>query len=56
MTAYEAGLLANNSNAKKLLLTHFWPEEDKKIYLEEAKEVFSDVELAEENKTLILKK
>ncbi|HJJ19654.1 MAG TPA: MBL fold metallo-hydrolase [Bacilli bacterium] len=56
MTAYDAGLLANNSNAKKLLLIHFWPEEDKKIYLEESKEVFNDVEVAEENKTLILKK
>ena len=31
-------------------------EEDKKIYLEESKEVFNDVEVAEENKTLILKK
>ena len=56
MTAYDAGLLANNSNAKKLLLIHFWPEEDKKIYLEESKEVFNDAEVAEENKTLILKK
>ena len=56
MTAYDAGLLANNSNAKKLLLIHFWPEEDKKIYLKESKEVFNNVEVAEENKTLILKK
>ena len=53
----ESSLLRRyNSNAKKLLLIHFWPEEDKKIYLEESKEVFNDVEVAEENKTLILKK
>ena len=56
MTAYDAGLLASKSSAKKLLLTHFWPEEDKSLYLEEAKEVFSNVEVAEEDKTLIIKK
>ena len=38
MTAYDAGILASKSNAQKLLLTHFWPEEDKRLYLEEAKQ------------------
>lgn len=56
MTAYNAGLLANLSKTKKLLLTHFWPEEDKNLYLEEAKESFSFSEVAEENKQLILHK
>ena len=54
MTAYEAGILANKSKAQKLLLTHFWPEEDKKLYLEEAKQNFENVEVAEEGKKLIL--
>lgn len=54
MTAYEAGILANKSKTQKLLLTHFWPEEDKKLYLEEAKQNFENVEVAEEGKKLIL--
>ena len=56
MRAYDAGILAKESNSKKLLLTHFWPEEDKELYLEEAKEVFENTELAIEGKKLILKK
>lgn len=54
MTAYDAGMLAKYANAKKLLLTHFWPEENKKSYLEEAKEIFKNTEVAEENKKLVL--
>ncbi|MGM9875762.1 MAG: MBL fold metallo-hydrolase [Bacilli bacterium] len=56
MTAYDAGILASKSNAQKLLLTHFWPEEDKKLYLEEAKQNFENVEVAEEGKKLILRR
>lgn len=55
ITAYDAGILANRSNVQKLLLTHFWPEEDKNLYLEEAKQNFQNVEVAEEGKKLILK-
>lgn len=55
MTAYEAGIIASKSNAKKLLLTHFWPEEDKKLYLDEAKSNFNNVEVAEEGKKIILR-
>lgn len=55
-TAYDAGILAREAKAKRLLLTHFWPEEDKNEYLEEAKKVFEDVEIAEESKKLILRK
>ena len=54
MTAYDAGILASKANAKKLLLTHFWPEEEKRLYLEEAKQNFENVEVAEEGKKLIL--
>lgn len=56
MTAYDSGILASKANAKKLLLTHFWPEEDKKLYLDEAKQIFGNVEVAEEGKKMILKK
>lgn len=56
MTAYDSSLLASKSNAQKLLLTHFWPEEDKRLYLEEAQQNFQNVEVAEEGKKLILRK
>ena len=55
-TAGDAGKLANNSNSKKLLLTHFWPEEDKRKYLDEAKKVFKETEVAEEGKILTLRR
>ena len=56
MSSYEAGIIASKSNAKKLLLTHFWPEEDKKSYLDEAKQNFENVEVAEEGKKLVLRR
>ena len=52
MTAYDASILASKSNAQKLLLTHFWPEEEKRLYLEEALQTFQNVEVAEEKKKL----
>lgn len=56
MMAYDAGNLARCANAKKLLLTHFWPEEDKKLYLEEAKEKFLNVDVAIEGQKIILRR
>lgn len=56
ITAYDASILASCSNTDKLLLTHFWPEEDKKLYLEEAKQNFENTEIAEENKKIVLRK
>lgn len=55
MTAFDASILASKSKAKKLLLTHFWPEEDKLLYLEEARKNFKNTEVAEEGKKLILR-
>ncbi len=52
LTAYEAGLLAKEAKVQKLLLTHLWPEEDKSLYLEEAKQVFPNTYLAQEGKNL----
>lgn len=56
LTAYEAGLLVKKANAKKLLLTHFWPEEDKNLYLEEARKVFKNTDIAIEGKIIKLVK
>ena len=54
--AKDAASIAKDANVKKLILTHFWPEIDKNLYLEEAKELFSNTEVAVEGKTLVLKK
>lgn len=48
LTAYDAGLLAKQANVKRLMLTHFWPEEDKNRYVDEAKKVFENTFAAEE--------
>lgn len=56
LTAFNASILASKSNAKKLLLTHFWPEEDKNLYLEEARQNFKNTEVAEEGKKMILRR
>ena len=56
LSAEEAAMIAKKSNVKKLILSHFWPEIDKLDYLEEAKNIFENVEIASENKEYILKK
>ena len=56
LTAYDASILAKESNSKKLLLTHFWPEEDKNSYLNEAMQNFQNVEASHENKKLVLER
>jgi len=48
LTAKEAGVLARISGAKKMILTHFWPEIDKKLYLCEAKQEFENTYVAGE--------
>lgn len=47
LTARECGIVAANAGAKRLLLTHFWPEYDIRECLAEAKENFENVEAAE---------
>lgn len=51
---YEAAEIARKANVKKLILTHFWPETDKSLYVDEAKEIFKNTEYAEENKKIVL--
>lgn len=54
--AYEAAMIARDANVNKLLLTHFWPELDKNLYLKEAKEIFENTSVAEEGKRLVLRR
>ena len=54
--AYEAGKIARDASVKKLLLTHFWPELDKELYVKEAKEYFENTEAAIEGKKLLLRR
>ncbi len=56
MYAWEAGKLAKETRVKKLMLTHFWPIINKKLYVKEAKEYFQDTIAAEEGKKFILRK
>lgn len=56
LTAKQAGMIGKLSNTKQLLLTHFWPEEAKNLYLEEAKLNFKNTQVAEEGKKLVLKR
>jgi len=54
--AYESAMIARDAKVKKLLLTHFWPEIEKDKYLEEAKQYFENVEVAQEGEKLILRR
>lgn len=56
MYAWEAGMLAREAKVKKLMLTHFWPELPKELYVNEAKEYFENTVAAEEGKKLVLKR
>ncbi len=50
LTAKQAGIIAKEAQVKKLILTHFWPEETKNNYYIEAVNEFEDVEIAIEGK------
>ena len=54
--AYEAAKIAKKANVDRLLLTHFWPSIDKQNYVDEAREIFSSTEAAQEGKKLILRR
>ena len=51
---YEAATIAKKASVKTLALTHFWPEIDKKEYVNEAKEIFINTVACEENSEIIL--
>lgn len=52
LSTTEAGLIATKAKVKKMMITHTWPEIDKKIYLKETKKIFKNVIPAVEGKTL----
>lgn len=54
LTAEQAALIAKEANAKSLILTHFWPEEDTNKYLQEAREIFGKTKIAVENDVYFL--
>lgn len=54
LSAGEAGRIAAEAKVRKLLLTHFWYEEDKHEYLNEARRYFDNVNIAEELSTYSL--
>lgn len=54
MTPKEAAAVAKKAQVKKLLLTHFSPDNSPDCYLDEAKDVFEDVECAEMLKQYII--
>ena len=53
-TAEQAAIIAKNSNVKKLILGHFSSRyNDLDLFLNEAKNIFANCELAIENKSFI---
>lgn len=54
LTAEQAGEIAKEAKAKKLILTHFWPNENTQNYLIEAKNVFKNVFIAKEKEKFII--
>ena len=56
LTAKQAGIIANEANVRALMLTHFWPEELPKKYVEEAKSIFPKVIAANEGQIIELPK
>ena len=56
LTAKQAGIIAKQANVDKLVLTHFWPEENLENYLKEAKTIFDNTIIARENMVINLNK
>lgn len=51
LTAKQAGIIAKEAKVKELMLTHFWPEENTRQYLKEAKKEFKRVVIAKEGRS-----
>ncbi|MBN2323633.1 MAG: MBL fold metallo-hydrolase [Spirochaetes bacterium] len=54
MTAKTAARLASEAKVKRLVLTHVWPEYDRKKTLAEAKTIFDDTAVAECGMTIVI--
>jgi len=56
LSAVEAGKYAREAGAKRLVLTHFWPGDDRSVSLVQARKSFAgEITLAEEGTTFDLK-
>ena len=55
LSAIDAGWIARLSNCDKLLLTHFWPEVEKNLYLNEALKEFNNVDICKEGKKVLVR-
>lgn len=56
LTARQAGIIAQEANARKLLLTHFWSEELPEKYEKEAKAIFPKTLAAQEGQMIDVSK
>ena len=54
LTAKQAGVIAKESGVNLLMLTHFWPEEPVKMYVEEAKSEFDKTFSAQEGQCIVI--
>ena len=52
LTAEQTTQIAKQEKVKALKLTHFWPEENIKNYLDEAKKVFNNILLFKEGQVI----
>ena len=52
LTTIEAGTISKKAKVKKLMITHTWPEINKKLYQKEVKTIFKNTILAKEGKVL----
>jgi len=52
LTTIEAGLISKKAKVKKLMITHTWPEINKKLYKKEVREIFKNTITAKEGKVL----
>jgi len=52
LNTIEAATIAKKAKVKKLMITHTWPEIDKKLYKKEAREIFKKTITAKEGKVL----
>ncbi|MDE6583137.1 MAG: hypothetical protein K2K31_00590, partial [Clostridia bacterium] len=49
LRASQAATIAKEAGVKRMVLTHFWPEEDLRNYMNDAKKIFKNVDVAQEN-------
>ena len=56
LTSLDAARIAKLSKSKRLVLTHFWPQEKKEEYVEEARRIFENTIAAEEGQKIYVRR